>query len=188
MGDVPVCKFEDTGNEHNDDSGGYPEDSVYSQQREQSVAGTDFEFSYSEFCQIIAKTVTFSFLKNKCGTNTVNLIPSIAVNTNGVQIHLYDSENDVLLQSGFFELLLPEPGKGIKILNSIAVIVIWMTLNYKLFCTGVFDSMERSGFHKLIDLKSFRKDVKAPCNVMNQTDQKWVLDKTWALQTRGTTR
>lgn len=130
-------------------------------------------FSGYNYCQIFSKTITFSFLKNKDKPN-MTLIPTVAVNRDYMQVHFYDSEKDILLQSGCFGLFLET-----NILNIIAVTVIWMTLNYKIFCTGSVEGMPSSSFHKLINVHDFKEGVKSPCCVKKKIDQSWVWDKCW---------
>ncbi|WAR06214.1 hypothetical protein MAR_021583 [Mya arenaria] len=62
-------------------------------------AKTGGSFNEGEFWQILAETITYSFLKNN-ENKDVTLISSIAISKNSFKCFFYDSEEDVLLQSG----------------------------------------------------------------------------------------
>lgn len=128
-------------------------------------------FTENELCQIFAETITFSFLKNKENPD-VTLIPSIAVGKKTFTVTMYDSKEDVFLQGGDVSLF----DMDATCITSEAIVAIWLTLNYQLFGTGVLDSMDRSGLHNQIDVKSLQTAVKAPCK---KNDPGWIGIRSW---------
>jgi hypothetical protein len=128
-------------------------------------------FTVNELCQIFAETITFSFLKNKENPD-VTLIPSIAVGKKTFTVTMYDSKEDVFLQGGDVSLF----DMDATCIISEAIVAIWLTLNYQLFGTGVLDSMDRSGLHNQIDVKSLQTAVKAPCK---KNDPGWIGIRSW---------
>ena len=127
--------------------------------------GDDFQ---TEISQMLAQTIVFSFLQRKqnCKALEHALIPSIAVNGKNVIVHLYDCENDVLLQSCPGELFGFDEDDNAK-LSLPAVVLIWLTLNYKCFCTGVLESMKeyKATFFDLVgeSLQIYQNEVQKPC-------------------------
>jgi hypothetical protein len=132
--------------------------------------------SKTELRKVFAETITFSFLKNK-EKKGVTLIPSVAVDKNYVSVNMYDSELDVFLQGGPIPLF----SENTKLLNTSAVIAIWMALNYKLFSIGVIDGMNKAGLHGQIDVDKYKEEVKAPCTKTIEEPDDWLMDRDWLL-------
>jgi hypothetical protein len=132
--------------------------------------------SKTELRRVFAETITFSFLKNK-EKKGVTLIPTVAVDKNYVSVNMYDSELDVFLQGGPIPLF----SENTKLLNTSAVIAVWMALNYKLFCIGVIDGMNKSGLHGQIDVDKYKAEVKAPFTKTNEEPDDWLMDRDWLL-------
>ncbi|XP_061183614.1 uncharacterized protein LOC133191883 [Saccostrea echinata] len=86
--------------------------------------------------QAIAQTVVFSLVqKQKHPEFLHHMIPNIVISPEKVEIMMYDSDNDVLLCSNqilLFNLDLPE----YRTLIDETVVILWMVLHYRIFCTG----------------------------------------------------
>lgn len=132
--------------------------------------------SKTKLRQVFAETISFSFLMNK-EKKGVTLIPSVAVDKNYVSVHMYDSELDVFLQGG----PIPIFSENTKLINTSAVIAVWMTLNYKLFGTGVIDGMNKAGLHGQIDVDKYKAEVKAPCRKTDEEPDDWLIEHDWLL-------
>ncbi|XP_060597865.1 uncharacterized protein LOC132751669 [Ruditapes philippinarum] len=120
--------------------------------------------SKTELRRVFAETITFSFLKNK-EKKGVTLIPTVAVDKNYVSVNMYDSELDVFLQGGPIPLF----SENTKLLNTSAVIAIWMALNYK------------AGLHGQIDVDKYKAEVKAPCTKTIEEPDDWLMERDWLL-------
>lgn len=63
-----------------------------------------------------------------------HMIPNIVISPEKLEIMMYDSDNDVLLCSNPILLFNLGPEKH---LMDETVIIIWMVLHYRIFCTGL---------------------------------------------------
>ncbi|XP_062597490.1 uncharacterized protein LOC134258906 [Saccostrea cucullata] len=82
--------------------------------------------------QSVAETIVFSLIqKNRRPTLRNHLIPHIVISPSDFRILMYDAVNDVFLCS----VLLPLFQE--KSLHITSVIIIWMVLHYRLFCSGI---------------------------------------------------
>lgn len=115
----------------------------------------DWTLKSGDYGEIGAETITFSFLRNKGGNNEISMIPSIAVTKNAVQVHFYDSINNVFLQSGLVSL----SEKGDKFIRPPAIRPIWLALNYNLFYTEI--EFPKSGLHEMINIEKYSRDIKS---------------------------
>ena len=88
--------------------------------------------------QIKAQTIVFSFYQQKYNKEKMKtcLVPGIGISTEELYFVFYDSEYDVLLESAPLFLC----GKGTLVTNR--VVFLWLTLNYKLFCSGITAEMK----------------------------------------------
>lgn len=87
--------------------------------------------------QALAQTIVFSWIQRKRHPERSNhMVPNIVISPKQFKIMMYDAEKDVFLVSTFIDLFIDE--KCTK-LSSNAVIVLWMVLHNRMFCTG-FDS------------------------------------------------
>ncbi|XP_052713496.1 uncharacterized protein LOC128187244 [Crassostrea angulata] len=109
--------------------------------------------------QAIAQTIVFSLVqKQKHPDFLHHMIPNIVISPEKLEIMMYDSDNDVLLCSNpilLFNLDLPEN----RTLIDETVVIIWMVLHYRIFCTGLNKAkpylLERceSNFRRLVASK-----------------------------------
>ena len=134
------------------------------------------KFPDADFIQILAETIAYSFLKNR-EKREITLIPTLAVNKDYIQVHFYDLEEDDLIQSAPLFLMQSDTFE----LCYNAVLVVWLTLNYRIFCGGVIDGMCKAEFHTKIDLEKFKKGIKSPCNAKQNNDS-WYTGFHWALR------
>ncbi|XP_045158004.1 uncharacterized protein LOC123524120 [Mercenaria mercenaria] len=127
------------------------------------------DFKRKDLMQIKAETIVFSFLQHKLkkGILENTLIPSIGISSRSLLLTFYDSQNDVLLSS-----------KAIRLFDQNTIIVspvvaLWLTLNYKLFCTGVTKRMTKykADFFKRVDdlLNEYSDHVEKPSPVQRNT-------------------
>ena len=132
-------------------------------QPERSVSSIGNHFSDNDEAQLIAQTIVFSFLQHKYNKSELKnfLVPAIGISTSRVYVNLYDCENDIFLSS---EKNLKLLGKNLY--NEI-VVLLWLTLNYRDFCTGITEEMKscKADFHKRVDvdlLCEYQDNVKRP--------------------------
>lgn len=96
---------------------------------------------------ITAQTTVFSFLQKKTHPERDHfLIPCFGVGNSTLVVVFYDSEHDVLLESTHIPLFRSS-GCDEYEFNDTAIIVSWLTVNYKYLCSGVTE-----------DMKSFKGD------------------------------
>ena len=88
--------------------------------------------------QIIAQTIVFSFLQRKSHPERENFLTPCS---SELLVMLYDSENDVLLESSCIPLFR-EVRTGCEF-SYIAILVSWLTVNYKFLCTGLPDELKK---------------------------------------------
>lgn len=112
---------------------------------------------------MLAQTVTFSFLSFNCSNGALepSLVPSIGITPEQLIVHMYDCVEDVLL------CFCPLDIVSNKKLNIRAVLLLWLVLNYKLFCAEVPDKYKQytSNFHQKLGpdfLKIYQTEVTRP--------------------------
>lgn len=105
--------------------------------------------------QALAQTIVFSCLKKQKALGCTNhMVPNIVISKKKFKIIMYDAEKDVFLYSRSISLFDSQ-----RKLSSIAIIVIWMVLHYRLFCSGFSGVKEnmikrcKSGFPEIIGNK-----------------------------------
>ena len=129
---------------------------------------TSTQFSIENEAQLKAQTITFSPLQAKFNESKLRnkLVPGLAIGTRYMLAYFYDSENDVLLRSD--DLLLLD-----KELVYRAVIFLWLTLNYRLFCSGLTEEMKafKAGFFDMVDIKEFMDNIKRPLHIKPSEDK-----------------
>lgn len=92
--------------------------------------------------QIIAETIVFSFLQRKTHPERGNfLTPCIGIRSSELLVMLYDSENDVLLESSCIPLFR-DTQTGCEF-SYTAILVSWLTVNYKFLCTGLPEDVKK---------------------------------------------
>ncbi|XP_061163838.1 uncharacterized protein LOC133172986 [Saccostrea echinata] len=80
----------------------------------------------------VAETIVFSLIqKNHRPSLRNHLIPHIIISSSDFRILMYDAVNDVFLCSVLLPLFQD------KCLHITSVIIIWMVLHYRLFCSGI---------------------------------------------------
>lgn len=68
------------------------------------------------------------------------MVPNIVISPENFRVIMYDAEKDVLLCSKSIDLFNPEESET---LSKKAVVVLWMILHYRLFCSGMKNVKER---------------------------------------------
>ena len=121
-------------------------------------------FSDIDESQLIAQTIVFSFLQHKYNKAELEnfLVPAIGISTSHIYVNLYDCENDVFLTS---EKKLQFLAGGELFPEK--VVLLWLALNYRDFCTGITEEMKsfKAGFHRRVDedmLCEYQDNVKRP--------------------------
>ncbi|XP_053399593.1 uncharacterized protein LOC123559033 [Mercenaria mercenaria] len=139
---------------------------IHNEDEDQSVSTTDDEdFMQKDLHQLIAQTIVFSFLQRKMnrGNFKNSLVPGIGIAGSRMVFYFYDSENDVLLASKPMELF-----EGNTFMTS-PVLFLWLTLNYRIFGTGLTDKMKtyKAEFFKRVDerLEMYTHNVERPVHI-----------------------
>ncbi|KAK3097730.1 hypothetical protein FSP39_012522 [Pinctada imbricata] len=104
--------------------------------------------------QAVAETVVFSFIQRAWNPQLKNhLIPNIVIDSRHFRILMYDSENDYLLCS----MLLPIFEEDGYSLSLTSILVLWMVLHYRNFCSGIENPESlcevRSNFREIVGEK-----------------------------------
>lgn len=93
--------------------------------------------------QALAQTIVFSCLKRTSALKWENhMVPNIVISPQKIKIIMYDAKKDVLLYSRSISLFDSQ-----KELSSIAIVVLWMVLHYRLFCSG-FSGVRKKAIKK----------------------------------------
>lgn len=88
--------------------------------------------------QLTAETIVFSFLqKSQHPERTHFLTPCIGIGNNELMLMFYDSEHDVLMESS----VIPLTRENEKKFSVEAIMVTWLTVNYKFLCSGLTEEM-----------------------------------------------
>ena len=102
------------------------------------------KISQQDGSQILAQTIVFSCLQQKESKLKNYLVPGIEISSRCAFICFYDSVNDVLLTTEkdvmlfqFHESDDPQHSLVVK-----AIVLLWLTLNYRLFGTGLGEAMK----------------------------------------------
>ena len=126
--------------------------------------------------QLTAQSIVFSFLQNKYNKDRMKsrLVPAISISLKNYQIICYDSEQDILVSTVADSADTRLFDDTIKSLNYCSVVALWMTLNYRLLCSGVptnskkirlrnvkAEFFERVGDH----LNLYEEEVERPAHV-----------------------
>lgn len=127
-------------------------------------------FSDADISQIIAQTIVFSFYQRKKNKEKLKnyLIPGIGISTKSLVVFFYECEEDVLLLTDSLDLTARCDSE----MNIGAVVFLWLTLNYKLFCSGITEEMKKykADFFveagKLLDV--YRNEVTRPVHKTRQ--------------------
>ncbi|XP_045166191.2 uncharacterized protein LOC123529741 [Mercenaria mercenaria] len=94
--------------------------------------------------QMLSETIVFSFLLfNETGGSLKNyLVPTVGISTEKLKIFFYDCVEDILLEACPTNLFYTAPSD--RQIHTRAVLMLWLTLNYEIFCTGVPDVLKRN--------------------------------------------
>ena len=126
------------------------------------------QFSPENEAQLKAQTITFSPLPAKLNESKLrnNLVPGLGISSRYILAYFYDSENDILLRSD--DLLLLDKELVYK-----TAIFLWLTLNYKLFCSGLTEEMKtfKAGFFDVVDIKEFTDNIGRPLHIKSSEDE-----------------
>lgn len=102
-------------------------------------------FNEKDLSMIISETIVFSFLQHKLNRERMHscLVPGIGLSdmSNGkVKCFFYDSEEDVLLETAEMDLKID---LTVPKISQTAVVLLWLTINYQIFCSGISDKMKK---------------------------------------------
>lgn len=100
---------------------------------ELSIAEVKIEYTESRLMQALAQIIVFSCQQKKNQPAIVSnlMVPNIIITPKRFQVIMYDVRKDLLICSRSIELFDSEKNLEFK-----AIVVIWMVLHYRLFCTG----------------------------------------------------
>jgi hypothetical protein len=98
------------------------------------------DFHEKDTLQILSQTITFSFLQNLMHPGEIGLYPSIVIRQKAIQLHFYDSVNDILIES-YEEKLFDDDD-----LNWVVLIALWLIVNHSVFCSGITKSIKACEF------------------------------------------
>ncbi|KAK3091897.1 hypothetical protein FSP39_023538, partial [Pinctada imbricata] len=118
--------------------------------------------------QAVSQAIVFSFIqKSRHPEYSNHLIPTIAISPSSFTIIMYDSQNDILLclnESSLFE------GNELSIPS---LIILWLVLNYKLFCNGI----DITKIPAKIDYRSKFQDRVCECLPIYREKLRWEVAK-----------
>ena len=124
--------------------------------------------------QIRAEAIVFSFLQKKNYPELDNfLIPTIAMSRTQVAICLFDSQNDIFLETPLLDLFV-----GGRFLKEATIVTLWYSLNFRYCCSGVpeeiFATNFKADFFKLVGplVEKYSVDVSCPCEY--KTTHMWL--------------
>lgn len=84
--------------------------------------------------QSVAETIVFAMIQKAHHPNFLNhLIPNIVIDSGHFRILMYDAQNDVFLCSVLVPIFYGSH------LHTTSVIILWMVLHYRIFCSGIQD-------------------------------------------------
>lgn len=100
-------------------------------------------------------------MQKNTGNLKQSLVPGIAISSEVLTVYFYDSENDLLIGS------LPIDIFSVEEIKPQVILILWLTLNYKIFCSGSTQSMKsyKAGFSDIVGEKKLTR----PCIVSNQS-------------------
>ena len=160
MDNLPVKVLTDRGHLIPDDKS--DNQSVSSVSSDEVKCKEEFTCTKEEYqAQIMAQTIVFSFLQAKYNQAKLKnfLVPGIGIDSKSLLFYFYDSENDLLMATPYLEIWSPDK----KRLVVDHVLFLWLTLNYRYFCTGPYEVMKknRAGFKHA---EKYRKEVQMPAH------------------------
>lgn len=155
-----------------------------------SVSSTEVktgeQFYDKDLAKLLSQTIVFSFLQRKLDEKKMEmnnfLVPGIGISTESVIGFFYDSEEDVLLGTVPMDLHADQE------LCSVTVVFLWLTLNYKILCSGITKKMKTLKAH-FVDragdrIEMYRNEVCMPLpkkhgekNECKNDDYKWATEQ-----------
>ncbi|XP_052691850.1 uncharacterized protein LOC128169833 [Crassostrea angulata] len=88
--------------------------------------------------QSVAETIVFAMIQKARHPNFQNhLIPNIVIDSGHFRILMYDAQNDVFLCSVLVPIFYGSH------LHTTSVIILWMVLHYRIFCSGIQDDQNK---------------------------------------------
>ena len=139
-----------------------PDDQSDTQSDTQSVNSVSSVEVRSEdkFSSLMAQTIVFSFIQEKYNRNKLRncLVPGIGIDAKSLLFYFYDCENDLLLGTTCLETFCPQDNEPLVVDH---VVFLWLTLNYRYFCSGPDEFMKKyqAGFQHA---EKYRKEVQMP--------------------------
>ena len=136
--------------------------------------------------QLTAQSIVFSFLQNKYNKDRMKsrLVPAISITLKNYQLMCYDSEQDILVSTVADSPDTRLFDDTIKSLNFCSVVVLWMTLNYRLLCSGVptnskkirlrnvkAEFFERVGDHLYLYEEAVERPAHVPCKTSSDAPE-----------------
>ena len=107
--------------------------------------------------QLMAQTIAFSFIQEKYNGKKLRnfLVPGIGIDAKSLLFYFYDCENDLLMGTTCLETFSPKIYEPLPVEH---VVFLWLTLNYRYFCTGPDEFMKnyQAGFKHA---EKYRKEV-----------------------------
>ncbi|XP_045173951.2 uncharacterized protein LOC123535373 [Mercenaria mercenaria] len=97
------------------------------------------DLNSKDYKRVIAQTIVFSFLQKKMHGNKLKncLIPGVGISQKKIIVYFYDSENDILLSTKPLQLFRDDE------IASSTLVFLWLTLNYRQFCSGIPGALKR---------------------------------------------
>ena len=97
------------------------------------------------YTQMLAETTVFALVQKKFNPQFENyLIPTMGISNLHLLIFMYDAEHDILLESSEFSLMNYFGEQ--QMIPYRTILALWLTINYKYFCTGITETMKTRGF------------------------------------------
>lgn len=91
--------------------------------------------------QVIAQTIVYSFLQKKTHPERTHfLTPCVGVGNSSMVVMFYDSEQDVFIESSPIPLF-QTTGPGEMAFDDTAILVSWLTVNYRFLSSGLTTAM-----------------------------------------------
>lgn len=117
--------------------------------------------------QALAQTIVFSLIqRNRHPERSNHMTPNIVISPQKITIMMYDAKNDICLVSNYIDLFNGDS------LSSNAVIVLWMVLHNRTFCTG-FDKNVHPDTLKSI-MSNFPSLVKSKWEIYSNLNEYFV--------------
>ena len=118
--------------------------------------------STKDECELMAQTIVFSFLQEKYNRKKLKnfLVPGIGVDAKSLLFYFYDCENDLLMATPCLKTFSSQVNEPLIVDH---IVFLWLTLNYRYFCSGPDKIMKnyQAGFKHA---EKYRKEVQMPAH------------------------